>query len=43
MKIRDIARIGERELITISPNATIADAIKKLVENRIQKIAAVLF
>ena len=35
MKINDIARIGEREIITIQPGANLSEAIKKLADNHI--------
>ena len=35
MKIKDIAKIGEREVITIKPNSTLSEAIEKLVDHKI--------
>jgi len=35
MKIKDISRIKGREVITIKPHNTLAEAVKKLVNNKI--------
>jgi CBS domain-containing protein len=35
MKIKDISRIKGREVITVKPNATLSEAIKKLVNHGI--------
>lgn len=35
MKIKDISRIKGREVITVKPHTTLAEAIKKLVNNKI--------